>query len=63
MLLGAGYDDEAVAELREACKDAGSGISWLRPDTSKPAPPLGSEYGKALVARMKELMGTLGEQG
>lgn len=63
MLLGAGYDDEAVAEMREACKDAGSGIPWLRPDTTKPAPPLGPEYGKALVRRIKELMGTLAEQG
>lgn len=64
MLLGAGYDDAAVEEMRKACKDAGvtNGIPWLRPDTTKPAPPLGPEYGKALVARIKELMGHLADQ-
>jgi len=38
-------------------------VPWLRPDTSKPAPPLGPEYGKALVVRIKELMADLQKQG
>ena len=38
-------------------------IPWLRPDTTKPAPPLGPEYGKALVARVKELLARLEQEG
>lgn len=38
-------------------------IPWLRPDLSKPAPPLGLEYGKALVHRIKELLIKLESDG
>ena len=38
-------------------------IPWLRPDMSKPAPPLGPEYGKALVARIKVLLEQLDREG
>lgn len=62
ILLGAGYDDDAVKEMRAACGDYLS-IPWLRPDTSKPAPPLGPEYGKALVARAKETLAKLKSNG
>ena len=60
VLLGAGYDDKAIEELRKASE--GTNVPWLRPDTTKPAPPLGPEYGKALVARIKETIKTLTEE-
>ncbi|KAF2867544.1 hypothetical protein BDV95DRAFT_582356 [Massariosphaeria phaeospora] len=62
ILIGAGYDDQALDEMRAAAKDA-KAVPWLRPDVTKPAPPLGPEYGKALVARIKETIKDLSEQG
>ncbi|KAK7179065.1 uncharacterized protein CC84DRAFT_1165425 [Paraphaeosphaeria sporulosa] len=62
LLLGAGYSEEEIEEMREASKEV-KGVPWLRPDTEKPAPPLGPEYGKALVARIKETMNGLAEKG
>lgn len=38
-------------------------VPWLRPDLAKPAPPLGPEYGKALVARIKVLLAELQANG
>lgn len=38
-------------------------IPWLRPDFSKPAPPLGPEYGKALVQRVKVLLAEMERDG
>lgn len=35
----------------------------MRPDTKKPTPPHGPEYGKAMVARIKETMKILEEKG
>lgn len=60
ILLGAAYDDEAVKEMREAAKDTKS-VPWIRTDTTKPAPPLGPEYGRALVVRIKETVKELQE--
>jgi len=34
-------------------------VPWLRADASKPAPPIGPEYGKAMVERAKECLGGL----
>lgn len=62
ILLGAGYDDEAVENMREAAKGT-KNVPWLRPDVTKPAPPLGPEYGKALVARIKDTIRNLADQG
>lgn len=65
MLLGAGYDEDVITALIKAATDnsAAKPVPWLRPDTTKPAPPLGPEYGKALVARIKVLLGELQEKG
>jgi hypothetical protein len=49
--------------MREACKGSGNGVPWLRLDLSKPAPPLGPAYGKALVERIKVVMKELEEVG
>lgn len=47
---------KAVSERSDAKR-----VPWLRADTSKPAPPLGPEYGKAMVQRSKECLGGLAE--
>ncbi|KAH6620021.1 hypothetical protein C7974DRAFT_415261 [Boeremia exigua] len=62
VLLGAAFDDQGVKELREAAAGTKE-VPWLRPDTSKPAPPLGPEYGKAMAARIKETIKTLESEG
>ncbi|KAE8383713.1 hypothetical protein BDV26DRAFT_250673 [Aspergillus bertholletiae] len=62
VILGAGYDDQAVQQLRDAAAGLAS-VPWLRPDLGLPAPPLGPEYGRALVARIKEMVGVLKAQG
>lgn len=57
VILGGGYDDAEVELLIKVAKDQGGrSVPWLRPDLNKPAPPLGPEYGKALVQRIKELI-------
>ncbi|KAK9775321.1 hypothetical protein SCAR479_07997 [Seiridium cardinale] len=57
VILGGGYDDASIELMMAAAKDQGArSVPWLRPDLSKPAPPLGPEYGKALVQRIKELI-------
>lgn len=64
VILGGGYDDSMIDEMRKATKAAGAPeVPWLRPDTTKPAPPLGPEYGKALVARLKTLMAEMQVEG
>ncbi|KAG9200764.1 hypothetical protein G6514_006620 [Epicoccum nigrum] len=62
VLLGAAFNDQGIEELREAAKDT-KNVPWLRPDTSKPTPPFGPEYGKAMVTRIKSAMKELEEQG
>ncbi|RYP59308.1 hypothetical protein DL769_008603 [Monosporascus sp. CRB-8-3] len=62
VLLGAGYDDAGTEVMMKASERLRP-IPWLRPDMSKPAPPLGPEYGKALVARIKELLAQLKVEG
>ncbi|KAJ5760929.1 hypothetical protein N7520_008085 [Penicillium odoratum] len=58
IILGAGYEDEDIQRLREAAGTL-STVPWLRPDTTKPAPPLGPAYGQALVERIKETVNEL----
>ncbi|KAF3032247.1 hypothetical protein E8E12_002412 [Didymella heteroderae] len=70
VVLGGAFDDHAIAELRTAAERRGAKeVPWLRPDASKPAPPPGPEYGKAMVQRIKsrvkelEANGELGQGG
>lgn len=58
VILGAAFDDEGTKVMMDASKGIHP-VPWLRPDTTKPAPPLGPEYGKALVVRIKELLAEL----
>lgn len=63
VVLGGGYDDDGViAAMREAASKAAN-IPWVRQDTSKPTPPLGPEYGKAMVGRVREALGELQASG
>lgn len=62
VILGGGYDDEDVRVMMEAAKGLHP-VPWLRPDQSKPAPPLGPGYGEALVERIKVLMVELEREG
>ena len=68
VILGGAYDDAMVSQMREACKES-SRVPWLRLNQSTPTPPLGPEYGKALVERIKvglkelEAKGNMKEDG
>jgi hypothetical protein len=62
VLLGAAFDYQGIEELREAAKGT-KDVPWLRPDTSKPTPPFGPGYGKAMVTRIKCAMKELEGQG
>ncbi|KAJ4992753.1 hypothetical protein SVAN01_01799 [Stagonosporopsis vannaccii] len=62
VVLGAAFDDQGIEELREAAEGT-KDVPWLRPDTSKPTPPPGPEYGKAMVARVKETVSSLEKEG
>lgn len=53
VILGGAFADEDTTEMMRAVAH-NHPIPWLRPDKSKPIPPLGPEYGKAMVARIKE---------
>ncbi|GKT87287.1 hypothetical protein Ct61P_05137 [Colletotrichum tofieldiae] len=69
VILGGAFDDAATAVLREAVAGARAQsadvrkVPWLRQDSSKPAPPLGPEYGKAMVVRVKEALARLQGEG
>ncbi|PWY80507.1 hypothetical protein BO70DRAFT_429543 [Aspergillus heteromorphus CBS 117.55] len=62
IILGNGYDDSDIQMLRKAAKDI-KPMPWLQADGSKPTPPLGPEYGKALVERIKSTVKELQEKG
>ncbi|KAJ0108254.1 hypothetical protein J7T55_000220 [Diaporthe amygdali] len=62
VILGGGYDDAATEVMMEASKGIHP-IPWLRPDLGIPAPPLGPEYGNALVARIKEKLAAMEKEG
>lgn len=62
VILGGGYDDAGIEVMMDASKGIHP-VPWLRPDLSLPAPPLGPEYGKALVQRIKEKLAVLEKEG
>lgn len=68
VILGGGYDDEAITLLREAvtCSPGTVKIPWLKADPEKTmaGPTPGSEeYSRAAASRMKQTLGTLLERG
>lgn len=62
VILGGAFTDEDAAEMMKDTAKVHP-VPWLRPDTSKPAPPLGPEYGKAMVARIKQRIPQLEKEG
>lgn len=62
VILGGGYDDAGIKVMMEASAQIHP-IPWLRPDLSIPAPPLGPEYGKALVNRIKQKLAAMEKEG
>lgn len=62
VILGAAFDDQGTEVMMKAAAGI-KPIPWLRPDVSRPAPPLAPEYGKALVARIKALLAQLEKEG
>ncbi|KAI1122054.1 hypothetical protein F5Y10DRAFT_254997 [Nemania abortiva] len=62
VILGGGYNDNDTEVMMKASEGI-KPIPWLRPDSTKSAPAIGPEYGKALVARVKELLAQLSEDG
>ncbi|KAF9878940.1 hypothetical protein CkaCkLH20_03840 [Colletotrichum karsti] len=71
IILGSAFDDDALATIKKGVADAAAKaggpemrkVPWVRNDTSKPAPPIGPEYGRAVVARCKEALGRLEKEG
>lgn len=55
IVLGGAYDADAVSKMREAVGQ-GPQVPWLSQDPDVPTPPLGPEYGKAMVVRVKEAL-------
>jgi hypothetical protein len=63
VILGGGYDDAGTEVMMKAAAGIHP-IPWLRPDLTKPAPPVGTpDYGKALVERIKTLLAQLEQDG
>jgi hypothetical protein len=63
VILGGGYDDAGTEVMMKAAAGIHP-VPWLRPDLSKPAPPVGTpEYGQALVQRIKLLLAQLEQEG
>ncbi|VUC31136.1 unnamed protein product [Clonostachys rosea] len=65
VLLGGAFDDNTILLIRtEIARSITSPkIPWVRQDMNKPAPPLGPDYGKAMVARSKEALLQLQNEG
>ncbi|KAI0382923.1 hypothetical protein F5Y04DRAFT_279172 [Hypomontagnella monticulosa] len=62
IILGGGYNDADTKTMMEASAGIRP-MPWLRPDQTKPTPPLGPEYGKAMVVRIKDLLAQLQKEG
>lgn len=56
------YQDEGFKLFQDAVSPIPP-VFWLRNDTTKPTPPLGPEYGKAMVARVKQALDGLSNEG
>lgn len=68
VILGGGYDDEAITRLRDAITSSPGTVKipWLKadPDKTTAGPTPGSEeYCRAAASRIKETLGTLLEKG
>jgi hypothetical protein len=62
IVLGGAYDADAVSKMREAVGQ-GPQVPWLLQDPDVLTPPLGPEYGKAMVVRVKRALGKMQASG
>ncbi|KAK2008312.1 hypothetical protein LZ32DRAFT_609556 [Colletotrichum eremochloae] len=62
IILGSAFTDTMADTIMRASMGIRA-LPWLRPDTTKPHPPIGPEYGRALVVRIKALLAKLEEEG
>lgn len=67
IVLGGAFDDAATEALRSAVEERNESarrVPWLRHDTTKKAPPLGTpEYAQAVVQRVKATLTRLEAEG
>jgi hypothetical protein len=66
VILGGGFRetfDQVHDGVEAAFGSSSAGVAWLRHDGTKPAPPLGPEYGKAMIQRVRERMAELKQDG
>jgi hypothetical protein len=68
IILGGGYDDAAIAQLREAVASSPGAVKipWLKadPEKMKAGPTPGTEeYCRAAASRMKSTLGSIPESG
>ena len=57
------YDETAIAEMGKASERSSTKVSWLIPDLSRAASPLGPGPGEALVERIKVPFEGYGREG
>ncbi len=62
IIMGGAFDDAGIEVMMKASEGI-KPVPWLRPDLTKPTPPLGPEYGNAMVARVKVLLEQLKKEG
>lgn len=62
IILGAAFDDGGAEKMMNSAEGL-KPLPWLRPDLSKPTPPIGPDYGKAIVLRIKETLKRLEDDG
>ena len=63
VIMGGGYDDAVFKEMYDAAKGEGEQVAWLRADLTVQTPPLGPEYGKHMVGRVRACLAKLEGEG
>ncbi|KAM0325341.1 hypothetical protein ACHAQA_007326 [Verticillium albo-atrum] len=67
VILGGAFDDEVMNPMRAAVEEKNESarrVPWLRQDTTKEAPPVGTpEYAQAVVDRVKVALARLDGEG
>jgi hypothetical protein len=58
VIVGAGYTDETIDEVRVACRGKGK-LPWLKVDVTNPPPPLGPNFAPTMAGRAKACMQSL----
>ncbi|KAI5456010.1 hypothetical protein BGZ63DRAFT_367878 [Mariannaea sp. PMI_226] len=62
VVFGGAYDDDMISSIREAASKVAK-VAWVKQDKTKATPPLGPEYGKAMVSRVRASLEELQASG